>query len=369
MVEILTASGFSLGGGLRDLALSRMQDAMLAQIEKETAVNTDKYQAKYEEYQAAAQTSRVVSARLSLVANTIQQNLDHITTIKDNLFDMKVAVETAATTTDMDYIRQVFDSAMTEVNRAADALPKVSNLIGNVGKTTWNTPEISYQTDDIGTRIDITGEYLGSDFYIEDSSGNVWVPDWSIRAMERFTGIGEYSSDTKVDSAYYTFDGNGINLNSLSGSAIDFTVFPDVASETATYTGTLYKGGLEVMPSWMYSDFATEADRTTATDDVDTARDVVNRQEAILKSELAKIQGYENAAKQTVEQYNELTYKAYEEGYIAQYEGQVEMQNRYQAMIINLQATAASQGNYTSLFRGAIRGMGKLTGSLLNQLV
>ncbi len=92
------------------------------------------------------------------------------------------------------------------------------NLLGSAQHRNF-----TYKINDIGETETISRTFLGSDYYITDSTGKIWTRDRSsflLRQRDATTGAktGEFAALT-----------GGLRLDSLSGSAITFTTAPDTA--------------------------------------------------------------------------------------------------------------------------------------------
>ena len=362
MVNVLNAASYFQGSGLSSFALSKMQETFLAQIEKETAVDTSKYDAQYDQALADAQTLSKAKGKINAVGRTIRQNLDNIASIKEELFNMKVSIEKAASSGDYEGYSDRFDASLSEVNRQANALPKGLNLTGGSDQTVWSTPEMTYRSDQYGTQGTITGRLLSSDFYIEDGDGKQWVPDWGAKSIQQWES---YPNDEDTPE-YFSFDG-ALQLDSLDEDtgAITFTVYPGSDSE-ATYSGTLYEGGLGVRPTWMYEDLSTEDGRAAAAEAVEAAREAVAAFESNLSAQLSVMESKVDSLQVQIDDLNDEAVAAARKSLEAQAEMQITLQTRYQGMVSTLNAIASTQASTMQLFSN-VSVNSKLAGYMIDQ--
>ncbi|MEO5372677.1 MAG: hypothetical protein H7840_00180 [Alphaproteobacteria bacterium] len=370
MVGILDATGFTASNSLKTLVMSKMQESYAKQLDDSSDTTAAEGQARYNRILDDVQVVQSNKSRLSLAAMFVADNLKNITAIKDALFDMKVCVEKAAEAgADTSYWAERFDKGLRTVNSKADALPRNTNLLGNCGQTVWNEPSMAYQTDAYGSTTTIQGKYIGSDMYIDDSNGKKWVPDWgslTIQQYDTYSNTGNSSANVKTSTDSPSFT-NGLRLDSFTEAtgAITFTTYPEGGASSQSVTGTVTRGGLDVMPAWMYGGLTTTLDATAmtrATADINTARSQVEAFEATLKAVHSGIKGKEGTLAASVEAMNDEGMNVLRDTYTASAIRRQDVQARYQGMVMTLQSMMDSQNSYASLFAGA--GVDKMTGLL-----
>lgn len=388
MVSPLTASSSSLFGGagnvsvaqgLRGLVIDKMLTAFADKVQAEQAASTDNLQAKFDSLQEDAAPYRVFKSRVSSASKVIGTNIENIEKIKSLLFDLRVVAETAQAgepDTDYAYLAKKFDDTIAKINQTADALPRGMNLIGNVYRGPWSEPTTSQQTDVHGSQRDVTGRYLGIDYYVvgTDGAGNVsdendrWVPDLGTNNLDHFD---DYTSDSTADETVSVTDGVAV-------SGGDGGIDPATGRAQATF-GTdptvtdikVVRGGLGLVHAWGYNNLeGTNAGGTrwadVALSEIDAAREVADNAEAYMKGEKARVDVKANGLAATLDDLDESSLVALREGYTEQAAKQVSVQQRYQGMVANLQSMLDTQQNYTQMFNRVARG--KLMGLLVDQL-
>ena len=150
-------------------------------------------------------------------------------------------------------------------------------MVGNINPIDYSPNQIEYRNDlGIGSTT-LTGTYIGTNFRIFADDGTVWEPELGTDILQATSSQGgpkqEYTTDDGQTINKATSTRNGITLNSYDPDtgaiSLDISIVPTDAP--ITVTGTLERTGLGIMQSWFYNDFATEADRTAAFQDISDA--------------------------------------------------------------------------------------------------
>ena len=364
MTTVLSATSADLGASLTDLAYQAVMENYQTQADEKLAAVIEPYEQSYEATLEEVQSLASVKGETKSVSNTLQNNLDNIDEIQDLLFDLKVAVETAATTTDIDYISNMFDELLSEIDSTANSLPAGFTLTGNTGQQNiWDDPEISYTYDTVGTSSTITGEFIGNDFYITDEDGNTWVPDWGSMTLNKYSDYGSSTDQELLESVSFA---DGVELVSRDGDEITFSIYPEREDLTETVSGTLSVGGTGILPSWMY-DLSTEEGRAEAADDIASARVTAQSLETTLTLEKISVDDRTEKLQLEVDDLSDEAVEQLREGYTVQAELQEQLTLQYQAILSNLNTIASMQSNYAQLFSGALDSSNKLSGYLIDQ--
>ena len=127
-----------------------------------------------------------------------------------------------------------------------------------------------------GGVISITGNYVGSEYYIKEADGSYWLLDTARTRLAEYTSYINYP-DGATGTAYYFDD---LVVDSYDSSTGAITI-----SGPEAISGTLVRGGLGVVKSFLYNGFAADADVTNAIADIDTAINQVNTSRLQIRSQ------------------------------------------------------------------------------------
>ena len=128
------------------------------------------------------------------------------------------------------------------------------NLVGDVDPSTFKADNLYIRTSDKGGRSMVEGAYMGSNYNIMDEDGYLWT--YSAK---------EQSFVQRENTLSATPTGNKIAFNGL--------------------TGTVQRGGLGVLDSKFYGDFATDTDVQNAIDDMLSAMTYVKSTGSSIKAD------------------------------------------------------------------------------------
>lgn len=170
-----------------------------------------------------------------------------------------------------------FDTGLRNINSQAIDSGNSPNLLSA------NDSDYTYKANIYGVTETVNRNFLGTDYTISDTGGNVWVRERSgfilrQRDANTYAKTGEFASLT-----------SGIRLDSISGTTVTFTTNYN-STAAKQFTGTLNTSGLGVLDAWLYEDLTTSAGRTMALSDVHLAQAEVKANIARLKGELAVAQ-------------------------------------------------------------------------------
>ena len=206
----------------------------------------------------------------------------------------------------------------------------------------------------------MTGTYIGNDFRIEGNDGTVWVPDTQSDILTAYKGlqgqVAKYKTGgQEIDKA--TSTRNGLKLlsyDSKTGNiSLQITVVPE--DGPITVTGKLVRaGGVHVMQSWFYNNFATPADRTRAQKDIDASEvDLVSANATLqtAATQTATDQKHINAALSDLSRQTAQVSTDQQAQTQAQ---QVKAAQEYHAMQANLANLQSTQQNYLQAFAGFV---------------
>ncbi len=152
------------------------------------------------------------------------------------------------------------------------------NLIGNTSGPGFATDDIFSATSERGGQVMIEGAYMGTRFNIEDADGFLWRYDDSTKDYVQFNsdGTGERTGSTMA--------GEGLTIASYDHDtgAVQF-------GGSGSLSGTVVQGGIGVLTSEFYSEFADDAAVSQAIDDIDAAVNTVAQRGAAITADATLI--------------------------------------------------------------------------------
>ncbi len=201
-----------------------------------------------QQQKAAEGASSLKAAKSSLLAlNGLFESMTDV---------LKEAADPANTA----YAAQSFQSKMITLRNMTVSSP--GNMLSGPDQ------RIAYEVGTNGAEVVFYGQNMGSSYTIVASDNHVWAPN------EGGTALVAYDSyPDKTAGASSGFFG-GTVLNSLNGSAVDFTVGKN-GGAPQTLTGTFASKGVGLLDSWLYDEFATAAGRARAAADLKAAQAAV----------------------------------------------------------------------------------------------
>jgi hypothetical protein len=245
--------------------------------------------------QLASRKDRVTQA-VQVVSKALTQSeylKGHIEYLQDQLDELEAGNTTAgALATDWDNklrkINQLASAASQIIKDGRSYYPK--NLIDSRSRETFSAQTVYAPYNSDGDVIQIDGTYLGTDWYITDSSGDFWNSDTGFAASEdavgTLTGYDDYPDTANGESSSVDAAGLFVSFNS-STDAVSFQV------GATTYTGTVTRGGLGLLDAFLYDNFETDVDPNSidrARTDLQDAEALLLNTEAELRTSLATLQ-------------------------------------------------------------------------------
>ncbi len=244
-----------------------------------------------------------------------------------------------------------FDSILNSVRDLASNTRTKTNLLAS------NTRTLEYPTAPTGSYGTIQGLNVESDYYIVDQDGKRWQPNYSGDFIRRY--------DTYPDeetSTVGSFD--SIVVDSISGDDIEFTIGSETASPQ-TFTGTIYRKGIGVLDSWLYSKLDNDTTRTTAKDDLEAAEEVLKLEKSRYEAALTVMNYYQGMAENVITE-------SYDKNIELQVEMQYEIDVKKQAIQQQLQSVSTSlahamaqRSQYANMF-ARFTGSNPLMNTLMN---
>jgi hypothetical protein len=225
-----------------------------------------------------------LSMKLDSTVSAVTDARDTLVSLKQILSDMRQQIVLAQSDTLDDTERakhaNKFDQLLGQLNIKVQSSGGVAdNLIGSSIRDVFTPGTITYKTKpDSPVDETVGGVYSGSDYYITDSSGNVFFPDLFGSQLQQFpiddTAAGQTVSAT--DTVDYNSDTGAISITH--------------AGDTDPFiSGTLTRKGLGVLHSFLYNDFQDSASRDQALSDLDAASAKLRFNIAVIEGQLTKV--------------------------------------------------------------------------------
>jgi len=322
------------------------------ELEDTTAKIEAAYDAQSVYYDSQANQMARVKASINNAGLAVDNGQEGLTDIKDTLLQMRIVLGNYATSDSPDDLRNQFDEYVDQINRTADLYAKSYNPIGNVVRTDWTPNTISFSTSASGHETDMTGTYVGSDYYIEAEGGNLWVPDPGSSTITEYT---DYKTTNPADSskgAGFASTRNGLRVDSYDAEsgAITFTVNPDNPNVSETVNGTIEFGGLGLMQSWFYGKLDTEEGRAAALEAIDRAETLVVGAEAQLTGMSATVNTADAKVEKEMEALRDQRSEAMTEQMTESYKAQVKQQQELQILQNTFATMETQKSYYASIF-------------------
>jgi len=255
-----------LQGKLYENAMQRAQLEIRAALFENLAREIGQINDKYDGRKTDELENQII--KLTGAKENLADHLGHVNTAIKKLEDLRMYVDAARTEVTTGTAAS-FDENLENINNlVGSSVLDPNNLIGLKGRGSWAPRYVSLSAGRVEHTLE--SDYLGTDYQITFSDGSTThTPDISSRTLE----------GTSFDS---------LTVSSLSGNSISYS---DGAN---SYTGTIERGGLEILNAWAYNDFATASDQATAAADVDAAMQHIRKTELTLRNSQAVIRGMAN---------------------------------------------------------------------------
>lgn len=339
-----------------------MNDVLLQQIQTRAAKSLSEKQANIQERYTeknnvvAARSDRLIQVKASInnAEIAVENGMDAVKEARQLLWNM--ANDLSDMAEDPEFYREQFDQKLYLLNDSMNKYEKKFNLVGNVQQTDWTPNEVEYRRDLDGGTTKMTGTFGGSDFYVVADDGAVWVPDLESDILEEYpTGFPGERSKNLVSTRV------GLSVDSYDEATGAITLSMNMGETTKTVSGTLHKGGLEMMGSWYYNGFL-DAGGNVDPDKIAAAREALNEAESrldIVQGSLAINQGIVESDKIRNDEDMKLSQSERKDLLLSQLQEQSNLQTQYQqeyqAMVLNLSNMASQQQRYVDMFGATIQ--------------
>lgn len=213
-----------------------------------------KLETKYDGKKAAAieeDVNKLGDQKLELSAwlTSMEGALKEFNTVREYMLQVKGAL--ASDTPSPDAFNLYYDALNSALyTEKYDDKSLISNT-GN-GRGSWSAPTTTVSAG--GLDASLPHHYLGNDLVIQLDGGGVMTTDLK----------GQLTGDGK------TISRANLKLVSNDGTNVEFQDITDPGNPV-TYTGTLKRGGLGVLPAWLYGDLSDPTVKQTAQDDLAAA--------------------------------------------------------------------------------------------------
>jgi len=328
----------------KDFALATLLSQLQGNFEAKAAVRTSEVEAQFGQQLGSIEVEKRPWERVQEKAGEASsQFADVVGRVKnirsslDGMISRIVKAEQVSTgDTNWAGYAAVFDSLLAGfVNLAEDGT--APNLLGVA------EPKLTYEISPTGATTSVQGAHLGSDYYIVDSEGKWWVPDRDARNLKRYD---EFPDMPANEAGAFE---NGLQLDSLVGDAITFTVGPDTGSPTQ-YTGTIFRDDLQVVDSWFYDGLETQDGRDRAIAALNAAKEAVDLELTRYEVTQSVAIFYEQRAIQTLEGLTKESNDLLIEQAIEIQKAQDELTRQFTAATNSITLAISQQVNYTELF-------------------
>jgi hypothetical protein len=225
-----------------------------------------------------------LQTKLDSTVSAVTDARDTLVSLKQILSDARqqivLAQDTSLDATERAKHANKFDQLIGQLNIKVRSSGGVAdNLIGSSIRDIFTPGTITYKTKpDSPVDETVGGVYSGSDYYITDSSGNVYFPDLYGSQLQKFP-IDESADGLTVSAT------DAVSYDSTTG-AISITHSGD---STPFISGTLTRKGLGVLSSFLYNDFQDSASRDQALSDLDAASAKLRFNVAVIEGQLTKV--------------------------------------------------------------------------------
>lgn len=310
-----------------------------------------------------AESDRFISvkAQINNANAAVENGQESIAEIRSALLAIRTPVALAAEPDeDIEFRATEFDLAFNNINNEANRLGVGFNLVGEVNRVDYTPNEIEYRSD-LGIRsTTLQGTHAGADYRINVDDGTVWIPELGVDLIQQFSALqGEELTTTTVggeEISNAASTRNAVTLISYDDEtkAITFEVTIDPDAAAISYTGTLERDGIGLMPSWFYEGLATEAGRARAFEDINEAESLLTLSEGKIGTAAAQV----SADSDRIDREFDRLASEKTDAQLKQFDDVdkllVEATQQQQAMLVNLDNLSQQQANYVNVFANFI---------------
>lgn len=265
-----TTSQQNLYKSTTERSLLVVKQAMAKRMQSDIA----KVEAKYDGKKAAAleeEANKLGDQKVELSAwlTSMEGALKEFNTVREYMLKVKGTLSAAAPSADAFNLYYDTLNSMLFTEKYDDK-SLISNTSNGYGSWTAATTTVSAA----GMEAALPHHYLGNDFAIQLDGGAIM----STNVKGQLLGDGK------------TINRANLKLVSNDGTHVEFQDVTDPANPV-TYSGTLKRGGLGVLPAWLYGDLSDPAVKQTAQDDLAAAFKKLARYELDFNVAQAQLSG------------------------------------------------------------------------------
>lgn len=328
--------------------------------EKKVAID-EIFEARASSLNAESDRFIAVKAQINNASAAVENGQDSIADIRSALLAIRTPTALAAEVgEDIEFRASEFDLAFNNINNEANRLGAAFNLVGEVNRVDYTPNEIEYRSD-LGVRsTTLEGTHAGADYRINVDDGTVWIPELGVDLIQQFSALqGEKLETTtvggeEISSAASTR--NAVTLISYDDEtkAITLEISIDPDAPAISYTGTLERDGIGLMPSWFYEGLATEAGRARAFEDINEAESLLTLSEGKIGKAAAQV----SADADRIDREFDRLASEKTDAQLKQFDDVdqllVQATQQQQAMLVNLDNLSQQQQNYVNVFANFI---------------
>jgi hypothetical protein len=235
----------------------------------------------------SADKSFDLKADLKLSVDLLQSLINRITNIRNFSDDiLKTVVQASRATAPIELVSNasLFDTFLGRLTNEVESSRDNPNLLSQSVNRTF-----TYQVTEAGVSQSVAGRFLGTDYTITDTSGQIWVRQGSFTKVLRRTD--SVTGQATGESAPIT---GGIRLDSFNSTTdeVTFTIAPETA-DSQQFTGTISRKGLGFLDAWLYAGLETTDGRNRAETDIEKAKRTIDLELARYGGTLATAQFYD----------------------------------------------------------------------------
>ena len=264
------------------------------------------------------------------------------TSINNMISNVNKAEQNAEEGTGAEIYSSAFDALLKGVDDAAQrGSAQGLNLLSSTKSS------LEYKVGINGGYETVNSAYVGSSYYVVDDDGKYWALDRAAKTLKRYDNFPDEPTNTVGNFQ------TGVQLDDLTGDSITFTIAPDTASPQ-TFSGTIYRSGLDILDSWGYDGLTTSEGRARALEDLNTAKAALDLEIRRYEVSLSTASFYQSMADQAIDGYRDETNTLMIEQAKAIQEEQDKLSREYQVSTNSVAQALSMQNGYSKMLSSAL---------------